>query len=987
MSNSLLMAHSDGPEQESEAERIASFKTALMELKMNSKPHIAMLSMLAESELNCPTAAEGIVRSIEQHLHEIRTSKASTQLELVNLYLIDSICKTVKGIYVELFTQNIVSNFVRIFERGDEKIRINLFKLRSTWNEIFPPEKLLALDRRIKEIDPKWPIDPHTLSVVEKLKQNANNEPKIVTNSRGVHINPLFIASGGNQLTDQVNRNAPRFQQLTKPIKQKDRGEKDSAKIRVESEQSKINQLINNQEANQFQMQERQFEAGNVGGPVGPTRGKRKRDKKRGKGRQELHSPPRKLVNQMVDPSQLMPPVPQPLPPQGPMAPQGPLYSRRPPMNQNPNFFPNGNNMVGPWIEPGGPFMPPEYPQHRPMTEWGDRDQRFPPGMPPPGPPDVPPSVMYPEQQLIRPNNFYQPVIAPTTSHSIQQQIGTPIVTLPPQTVVSSVPHMPIVPSAPQVAGGSSLTTTSGEDPFKTVNFNEILKVLTAGNSVIKNNPPGGPVPTSVVDANTSMTGPTQCSSGDQSSLISGPSDVTNLAGTSLPSTSSTEPNQPPHNQRNALPAEAKLEWTPESLKSFRPSLVAGLYDGRQCTSCPLRFLNQDGQYTQHLDWHFRQNKKKKLKSKGAHSLSRPWYYKFDLWLLFKEVCNEDDKSSKFFDSDPNSGDLDQQNSSKNEQIDTNTMVKAREDESENVCHVCSEKFRSLWHEEDEVWILKNAIERNGNIYHPTCLSDATASFDQTANASIELDSNEKEVSLTEIKTDDPNSESVQENICPESSKEQDNQEVQEPMQVDESVKVKVKEEEININIKEEESTEERSNEDFEMKEEEELPNSKLEEENNKVTGEKGDEKIKTEIETEIKSELIKAEEITENKSNNEDNNNEDEVMTKSEELLDSSIKVKTESVDESIKSEPTTENCDHHDECPSEKHEQDEASTSSNATTTSIITTTVFTTPTTTTSTTTVTNEPSPTPEEICVPEGPVVKSGKERSALCAVM
>lgn len=388
-SHSLLMDVSSGPEQESEAERIASFKSALMDLQINSKPHIAMLTMLAEAELTFPTAAEGIVRSIEQRLHEIRSSKLSTQLELVNLYLIDSICKTVKGIYVELFTQNIVSNFVRIFERGDEKIRFNLFKLRSTWNEVFPPEKLLALDRKIKEIDPKWPIDPHTVAIVEKNKQNIPSESsQIVPNSRGVHINQRFMSTpGGNQLTDQANITAERLSQLTKLNKQKEEAKLEAVKAREQSESCKI-QLNNNQDTNSFNMPPRQVDAR---APF--TNRKRKREKKR-KGRQEARSPPSKMMAAHLNSSQFMPQVPNGPPPPPPPSLQVPpsqatmaplpsgFYSRRPVMDQNVNFHFN-NNVVGPWIEPtaAAPFIT-EYASRRPIEWYPTNEPAQDPSMP-----------------------------------------------------------------------------------------------------------------------------------------------------------------------------------------------------------------------------------------------------------------------------------------------------------------------------------------------------------------------------------------------------------------------------------------------------------------------------------------------------------------------------------------------------------------------------------------------------------------------------
>lgn len=143
---------------ESETERIDDFKGTLRDLKFNSKPLISMLTMLAESEKEYPSAAAGIVKAIEERLHEVRQKDKLSPLEIPVLYLIDSIVKNVGGIYIKLFTQNIVSNFCRIFERSDEKIRSSLYKLRCTWKGFFPPEKLSALDKKVKLLDPKWPV-------------------------------------------------------------------------------------------------------------------------------------------------------------------------------------------------------------------------------------------------------------------------------------------------------------------------------------------------------------------------------------------------------------------------------------------------------------------------------------------------------------------------------------------------------------------------------------------------------------------------------------------------------------------------------------------------------------------------------------------------------------------------------------------------------------------------------------------------------------
>lgn len=58
----------------------------------------------------------------------------------------------------------------------DENTRKSLFKLRSTWDDVFPLKKLYALDVRVNSVDPAWPIKPLPPTV------NAS-----------IHVNPKFL--------------------------------------------------------------------------------------------------------------------------------------------------------------------------------------------------------------------------------------------------------------------------------------------------------------------------------------------------------------------------------------------------------------------------------------------------------------------------------------------------------------------------------------------------------------------------------------------------------------------------------------------------------------------------------------------------------------------------------------------------------------------------------------------------------------------------
>ncbi|XP_078514610.1 pre-mRNA cleavage complex 2 protein Pcf11 isoform X2 [Lissotriton helveticus] len=146
------------------------YQSSLEDLTFNSKPHINMLTILAEE--NLPFARD-IVALIEAQI-----AKAPTAEKLPVMYLMDSIVKNVGREYLDAFSKNLVPTFVNVFEKVEENTRKSLFKLRSTWDEIFPSKKLYALDVRVNSLDPAWPIKP--------LPPNVNTS--------SIHVNPKFLS-------------------------------------------------------------------------------------------------------------------------------------------------------------------------------------------------------------------------------------------------------------------------------------------------------------------------------------------------------------------------------------------------------------------------------------------------------------------------------------------------------------------------------------------------------------------------------------------------------------------------------------------------------------------------------------------------------------------------------------------------------------------------------------------------------------------------
>jgi len=172
---------------EKEREVFELYSEDLDRLTMNSKPVISNLTELAEEYR--VDHAPLIVRIIED-----RIRKVPPEQMLPQLYLLDSIIKNHTDPYAVLFQQNIVSVFASVFKVSNEKIRAQLFKLRGTWNIFFAHQKLNQLDRRIREIDPAWPMmDPKRMHSAPPAPASAAGAPRPVV---GPHV-PMGVQPGG----------------------------------------------------------------------------------------------------------------------------------------------------------------------------------------------------------------------------------------------------------------------------------------------------------------------------------------------------------------------------------------------------------------------------------------------------------------------------------------------------------------------------------------------------------------------------------------------------------------------------------------------------------------------------------------------------------------------------------------------------------------------------------------------------------------------
>lgn len=211
----------------------------------------------------------------------------------------------------------------------------------------------------------------------------------------------------------------------------------------------------------------------------------------------------------------------------------------------------------------------------------------------------------------------------------------------------------------------------------------------------------------------------------------------------------------------------------PKTIKKRSAGIVDTLYNGMQCSSCGVRFPpEQTMKYSQHLDWHFRQNRRDRDASKKAHS--RKWYYDVSDWIQFEEIEDLEEREKNWFEKHGTQAEFDVEEMEKSPK-DQMISCQAGPKGAEETCEVCHDKFEYFFNEENEEWHLKNAIRVEEKCYHPMCYDDH-----KTALARDKL----AEEKALEMDTTNPN----------ESSAEESQIEKSEPMEQDEEEKSEEKE-------------------------------------------------------------------------------------------------------------------------------------------------------------------------------------------------
>lgn len=160
----------------------------------------------------------------------------------------------------------------------------------------------------------------------------------------------------------------------------------------------------------------------------------------------------------------------------------------------------------------------------------------------------------------------------------------------------------------------------------------------------------------------------------------------------------------------------------PETLKKRQMAIVHSLFSGMQCSSCGVRFPpEQTMKYSQHLDWHYRQNRRERDSARRAHS--RKWYYEVSDWIQYEEIENLDEREKNWFETQQN--EMDSTNDESNQAADSPLpSCVAGPDEHDKRCDMCHDQFETFFNEETEEWHLRNAVRVDEHTYHPICYAD-----------------------------------------------------------------------------------------------------------------------------------------------------------------------------------------------------------------------------------------------------------------------
>lgn len=162
------------------------------------------------------------------------------------------------------------------------------------------------------------------------------------------------------------------------------------------------------------------------------------------------------------------------------------------------------------------------------------------------------------------------------------------------------------------------------------------------------------------------------------------------------------------------------IQLTAASIQRERPQMANLLYNRLplQCKQCALRFPTGEAgkkSMEDHLDLHFKQNRKARENTGRGHS--RSWFVTRGDWIHGARDAGESVTTVKA------------QAAAAEERLAklraSYVVVPPGEEAKPALCPICKESIKSEYLEDDEEWVWRNAVNIKSQIYHATCYDEA----------------------------------------------------------------------------------------------------------------------------------------------------------------------------------------------------------------------------------------------------------------------
>ncbi|XP_054036121.1 pre-mRNA cleavage complex 2 protein Pcf11-like [Dryobates pubescens] len=671
------------------------YQAWLQGLILNSKSAITRLTVLAQQNVAFASSIASLV--------EAQMAKAPPSQKLPVIYLMDSIVKNVGGEYLKAFAPNLVETFLSVFEKVDIETRKSLFLLRSTWDRIFPLEKLHALDVRVKSLDPAWPVKP--------LPPDGN--------AAGTPVSPQPAVASPEECTAPACARAaapapPALAETPKPLTQEQLLRQQV--LEKEKELLEVRQKISELEQAQAQLCP-EAQSNPCLKPVLAF------SSQQGEEHQALAECPHQR-HQEICPA------------------AGRILSPRAPKQQHClglRFEGPPGQPLGPHGQPGGGIRF-EEPHGQPLGPQGLSGQfntevplRFDGHCQPASGFDLPLGLQGVPFQNMAPH-------APSRLGMSPCGQGGPFVQHPEQGSHRPSHRMQLQSTAgpgaqdcPRRAGAQHWDATAPQGPqhgsFRNISMGSRQVPVTFAQpgpcgqaqqhwphpgSLVQN--PAGALPLSRPD---NHLGQLHVNELFARLLSAGILHLPNPAPTSA---QGNEPSAQPAAEGKAAEQKEDVpdltDFQVEELRQRYSSAINALHTGIQCGSCGVRLATSQG-YAEHLDWHYGRNRSRKAAGRAA--AHRQWYCSSAEWIEFAAAADlQKTAKSQIFER-AHEAVLKARQASKKDEIQSVPAGPAGAAES---CEICQEQFEQYWDDEEEEWRLRNAIRVDAKIYHPSCYKD-----------------------------------------------------------------------------------------------------------------------------------------------------------------------------------------------------------------------------------------------------------------------